>query len=148
MSSELARKTPLYNLLFLTMSLIVVRSKILLHALSYSSPHQLSRSTAPLSLCLFLSFQASIRWPAKRGEGEPFVYHLTHTLSSSKRRVKWRISANWRARACSCSKCCVGLQCALVRNPSRPCRAPSAQRETTGKEVVLHYSCPDGWKDG
>lgn len=52
---------------------------------------------------------------------------LTRTLSSSKRRVKWRISANWRARACSCSKCCVGLQRALVRNPSRPCRAPSAQ---------------------
>lgn len=45
------------------------------------------------------------------------------TLSSSKLRVKWRISANCLAKACSRSRCWVGAYGGLVRASSRLRRA-------------------------
>lgn len=41
------------------------------------------------------------------------------TFSSSNRRVKCRMWANWRASACFCSSCCVGVVPGRVRTSSR-----------------------------
>ena len=50
------------------------------------------------------------------------------TLSSSNRSVKWRISANCLARACSRSRCWVGEYGVLVRAPRRPLNAASKEQ--------------------
>lgn len=47
------------------------------------------------------------------------------TFSSSNRSVKCRMWANWRASACFCSRCWVGVESALVRTSSRQRRLDS-----------------------
>lgn len=57
-------------------------------------------------------------------------HSVQHTLSSSKRRVKWRISANCLASACSLSRCWVGVKGGHVSDSNKLFRASSADKRT------------------
>lgn len=60
------------------------------------------------------------------------------TFSSSKRRVKWRISANCLASACSLSRCWVGVKGGHVRHSNKLCRASSADPHT---HIQTRFRC-------
>lgn len=60
---------------------------------------------------------------------------LQRTLSSSKRRVKWRISANCLASACSLSKCWVGMKGGHVSFSNKLFRASSADTSTRAFKI-------------
>lgn len=67
------------------------------------------------------------------------------TLSSSKRSVKWSISANCLASACSLSRCWVGVKGGHVRDSSKLCRASSADKHThthLGGQLLFRCQMP------
>lgn len=70
------------------------------------------------------------RGGARRGMGEE------PTLSSSKRSVKCRMWANWRASACFCSSCCVTDESPLVKTSRRRRRLDSERSQGNVGETV------------
>lgn len=87
-------------------------------------------------------------WIFQCSKGQPVSAVTTtsiipFTFSSSKLSVKWRISANCLARACSLSRCCMGAYGGLVSASSRLRRAFSA-KHTHARFYITNSSSPAG----
>lgn len=72
----------------------------------------------------------------EQGEGLEEEWGEEPTLSSSKRSVKCRMWANWRASACFCSSCCVTDESLLVKTSRRRRRLDSGRSQGNGGETA------------
>lgn len=70
-------------------------------------------------------WEAGVKRMRKSKDDAGMTAEGRQTFSSSNRRVKCKMWANWRARACFCSSCCVGVVPERVRTSSKERRLDS-----------------------